>query len=269
MSVLESIVTTVALLAPRLLIYGREGVGKTTMAATTPGPIIVDLEGGLGRNVCPHFPQPSCYQEVVTALKALLSDPHDFQTVVLDSLDWMERLIWEELCKAYGVSSIEKVDGGYGKGYVHALTYWREIIDLLTKLRSRRNMMVIMLAHAKVERFEDPEAPAYDRYSPRLNKHASALLSEWSDAVLFATTKFVTRTETGAFNRTRTQAAPVGKDGGERILRCIGGPACIAKNRYDLPAELPLEWIALAEGLFNQANTNINQSQIEGDMSNG
>ena len=262
MSVLKTVVTTLVLLAPRLLIYGKEGVGKTSLAARAPAVVFCDMETGLGHNVCPHFPLAS-YPEVVTVLKALLHEPHDYQTVVIDSVDWLERLIWDELCKAYGVSSIEKVDGGYGKGYVHALTYWREIIDLLTKLRTERNMMVIMLAHSKIERFEDPEESAYDRYSPRLNKHASALLCEWNDAVLFATSRLVTRTETGAFNRTRTKATAVGKDGGERILRCIGGPSCIAKNRYNLPAELPLDWDALAAGLFQQPNTNITQPQTQ------
>ena len=262
MNVLKAVITTMVLLAPRLFIYGKEGVGKTTLAACAPGVVFCDLERGLGHNVCPHFPLTS-YPEVVTILKALLHEPHDYQTVVIDSVDWLERLIWDELCKAYGVTSIEKVDGGYGKGYVHALTYWREIIDLLTKLRTERNMMVIMLAHSKIERFEDPEEAAYDRYSPRLNKHASALLCEWNDAVLFATSRLVTRTETGAFNRTRTKATAVGKDGGERILRCIGGPSCIAKNRYDLPAELPLDWDTLAAGLFQQPNTTITQPQAQ------
>jgi len=114
--------------------------------------------------------------------------------------------------------------------------------------------MVVLLAHTKVEKFEDPEAPTYDRYSPRLNKHGSALVSEWVDAVLFATRKIITRSEDGSFNRSRTIAAGQGKDGGERILRCIGGPSCIAKNRYDLPAELPLSWPALMAGIVGQTS---------------
>ncbi len=268
MDLIKAVVMTVVLMAPRLFIYGREGVGKTTLAACAPGVVFLDIERGLGLNACPHIPLNS-YPEVVAALKALLHEPHDFQTVVIDSADWLERLIWDELCKAYGVSSIEKVDGGYGKGYVHALTYWREIIDLLTKLRTEKNMMTIVLAHSKIERFEDPEESAYDRYSPRLNKHASALLCEWSDAVLFATSRMATRTETTAFNRTRTTATAVGKDGGERILRCVGGPSCIAKNRYDLPTELPLNWDALAAGLFQQSDPNTNQPQTQGEVKNG
>ena len=182
-------------------------------------------------------------------MQELLRAEHGFQSVIIDSVDWLERLIWDDLCVQYGVNSIEKVDGGYAKGYTHALTPWRRILSSLNDLRMRRGMCVILLAHAKVEKFEDPEHAAYDRYSPRLHKHATALITEWVDAVLFATRKIITKTEDAGFNRDRTIAAGLGKDGGERILRCIGSPACIAKNRFGLPAELPLLWPALMDAL--------------------
>ena len=110
-------------------------------------------------------------------------------------------------------------------------------------------MCVILLAHAKVEKFEDPESVAYDRYSPRLHKHAAALVTEWCDAVLFATRKFRTESEDAGFNRTRSIAVALGAEGGERILRCVGGPSCVAKNRYSLPAELPLSWETLMSAM--------------------
>ena len=109
----------------------------------------------------------------------------------------------------------------------------------------------MLIAHAKVERFEDPESPPYDRYVPRLHKHAAALMCEWSDAVLFATRKFRTQTEDAGFNRKRTIAHAIGKDGGERILRCVGGPACVAKNRYGITEELPLSWAAFVNAMSN------------------
>jgi len=73
--------------------------------------------------------------------------------------------------------------------------------------------------------------------------------------VLFATRRFRTETEEAGFNRTRTIATAVGADGGERILRTVGGPACIAKNRYGLPAELPLAWPALVAALTAATST--------------
>jgi hypothetical protein len=121
------------------------------------------------------------------------------------------------VCEDYGVKSIEKVDGGYGKGYIYALSYWRQFIDQLVALNKNRCMAVILIAHAKVEKFEDPEASPYDRYSPRLHKHAGALITEWCDAVLFATRKFCTQTEETGFGRKRTTAHAIGKDGGERV----------------------------------------------------
>jgi hypothetical protein len=170
-------------------------------------------------------------------------------------------LSWDKLCAQYGVNSIEKVDGGYARGYTHALTFWREIIDHLNALRNARGMVVLLIAHSKVERFEDPESSPCDRYSPRLHKHAAALISEWCDAVLFATRKIRTQTEDAGFNRKRTIAHAIGKDGGERILRCVGGPSCVAKNRYGIAEELPLSWAAFMTALSN--------NHTEGAKTNG
>ena len=249
MSLLERIHTGRRHSPPRLLIYGTEGIGKSTTASQAPNPIFIPTEDGLDQIDCASFPLASTLVDVESAIQSLQREKHDYQTVVLDSVDWLERLIWDALCEQYGVSSIEKVDGGYAKGYTHALTHWRKVLDDLNTLRNQRGLCVILLAHAKVEKFEDPESSAYDRYSPRLHKHVTALLTEWADAVLFATRKIITKTEDAGFNRERTIAAGLGKDGGERILRCVGSPACVAKNRYDLPAELPLAWPALMHAL--------------------
>ncbi len=185
MGLLQQIQAGRAPMPPRIMVYGTEGIGKSTIASRAPKPIFVQTEDGLGEIDCHKFPLARSLDDVHSALAELLAEPHDYQTVVIDSLDWLERMIWDALCKNYGVGSIEKVDGGYGKGYVHALSSWRRVVDQLALVREQRNMMVVLLAHAKVERFEDPEETAYDRYSPRLNKHAGALISEWCDAGAF------------------------------------------------------------------------------------
>ena len=115
-----------------------------------------------------------------------------------------------------------------------ALTYWRQVIDLLRILRDEKGMIVILLAHAKVENFSDPESTPVSRFSPRIHKAASAMVSEWVDAVLLAT---------------REMGASRGVKGGDRILRTIGSPACVAKNRYSLPEVLPLDWEALKSAM--------------------
>jgi len=246
---------------PRLLIYGTPGIGKSTLGSQTPKPIFIPTEDGLDGIDCSKFPLAASVEEVIAAIQELRTQPHDYETVVLDSLDWLERLIWDRVCTEFSVKNIEKADGGYARGYTHALTFWREVIDHLNLLRSQRGMVVLLIAHAKVEKFEDPESSPYDRYSPRLHKHAAALLSEWCDAVLFATRRFRTQSEDTGFNRKRTIARAIGKDGGERILRCVGGPSCVAKNRYGLTEELPLSWAAFVAALSNHQN--------EGAKSNG
>jgi len=256
MSIMASIRTGKRHAPPRLLLYGTEGIGKSTYAAQAPNPIFIPTEDGLGEIDCASFPLAKQLTDVEESLTALAKEPHEYQTVVIDSLDWLEQLIWDDLCRISNSASIEKVDGGYGKGYIAALGFWRHIIDLLDVLHKQRNMAVILIAHAKVERFEDPESTAYDRYSPRLHKHASALLTEWVDAVLFATRKFRTETEDAGFGRERTIAVGIGPEGGERILRTVGGPSCVAKNRYNLPFELPLSWDAFANALSQSQSEN-------------
>lgn len=242
MSLISSITKGREAQPPRIMIYGSEGVGKSTFAALAPNPVFVQTEDGLSEIDCSKFPLAKSFDDVVLQLQAVRDEQHDYGTVVIDSLDWLERLVWDRVCADYGVKSIEKADGGYGKGYVHALTYWRQIVSLLNDIRARKGMAVILIAHAAVERFEDPEHAAYDRYTPRLHKKACSLVCEWVDAVLFASRRMRVDSTTG-------KAAPVGADGGERILRTNGSPACIAKNRFGLPTELPLTWSAFVEAL--------------------
>ena len=239
MSLLKTIHTGKRPAPPRLMLYGVEGVGKSSFAAQAPNPIFVPTEDGLNEIDCASFPLAKTLVEVEDYLSVLAREEHDYQTVVIDSCDWLERLIWDDVCRINNAATIEKVDGGFGKGYVAALGFWRHLTDLLEVLHQKRNMAVILIAHTKVDRFEDPESSAYDRYCPRLNKHANAIVTEWCDAVLFATRKFRIETEDAGFGKERTIAVGIGKDGGERVIRTVGGPSCVAKNRYGLPYEMP------------------------------
>lgn len=227
---------------PRILLYGTEGIGKSTFANTAPSPIFIPVEDGLGRIDCAHFPPAESFAEVEQSLNEIGAEQHDYHMVVVDSVDALERLIWTATSERCGSHNIEDVGGGYSKGYTQALMEWQRFVRALDMLRIYKGMGIILIAHCKIEKFEDPESAAYDRYSPKLNKHASGLLTEWADAVLFATRRVRVSAEDRGFGRKRNVAAPIGADGGERILRCIGGPACVAKNRYGMPAELPLDW---------------------------
>lgn len=245
---------------PRLLIFGSEGIGKSTYSASAPKPIFIQTEDGLDEIDCHKFPLIKSYNEVILQLTALKDEEHDFQTVVIDSVDWLERQIFDEVCREFGVRNIEKADGGYGRGYTHALTHWRKIVALLNELRDKRQMIIILVAHSKIERFEDPENVAYDRYTPRLHRHAASLLTEWVDAVLFACKRFRVQKESTGFSGERGIASPIGADGGERILRTVGSPACLAKNRFGLPPEIPLSWDAFITE-YSKATTDENQAR--------
>lgn len=220
----------------RTLMYGVHGVGKSTFGAMAERPIFLQTEDGLGTIECERFPVAVQYADVIAALSELYTEAHEYRTVVIDSADWLERLIFADVCKKRGVESIEDIP--YGKGYVFALTNWREVLTGLDALRNERGMAVILIAHAQIERFANPETDTYDRYSPRLQKQASALVQEWCDEVLFATYKVHTKTTNEGFDRKRVQ----GIGTGERIIRTSERPAHVAKNRLSLPEEFALDY---------------------------
>jgi len=211
-------------------------VGKSSMAAMAPRPIFIQTEDGLGDIDCEKFPLARTYADVLAALSELYAEEHEYRTVVIDSLDWLERLIWAEVYRKRGVENIEDI--GYARGYTFSLSQWREVLEGLDALRNERGMTVILIAHARIERFENPETESYDRYVPRLHKLASALVQEWCDDVLFATYRVHTRKVEESFGRPKHR----GVGTGQRIVRTSERPAHVAKNRLNLPDEFPLDW---------------------------
>lgn len=220
----------------RVLVYGTHGIGKSTFGSMAERPVFIQTEDGLGEIDCERFPLAEKYGNVLNALSELYTEEHDYHTVVVDSLDWLERLIWTDVCEKRGVESIEDI--GYAKGYVFALTQWREVLAGLDALRNERGMSVVLIAHAKIERFENPETESYDRYVPRLHKLASAIVQEWCDDVLFATYKVHTRKVDESFGRAEYR----GIGTGERIIRTTERPAHVAKNRLNMPDEILLDY---------------------------
>lgn len=228
---------------PIMTVYGVHGIGKTTFAAQAPSPVFVQTEDGLGTLACPHFPLAATFEDAIGALAALYTEPHDFRTCVIDSVDWLEALIWAKACRDNGWASIE--DAGYGKGYVAALNLWRQYIDGLNALRDDKGMTVIQIAHTDIKRFDSPEHDPYDRYTIKLHARAAALVQEHSDVVLFANYRISTVKADVGFNKKVSRA--VGS--GERVIHTTERPAFLAKNRYGLPDTLPLDWQAFAQAM--------------------
>lgn len=230
---------------PITLIYGPHGVGKSSLGAEMPAPVFICTEDGLGSIDTTSFPLAASYADVTGAIGELLEQPHDFGTLVIDSLDWLEPLVWAEACRRHSKPDIEAF--GYGKGYSAAVDIWRELIAGLVALRDARSMMVTMTAHAEIKRFESPETEPYDRYQPKLHRAASAVIVEACDIVAFANFRTIVKKEDAGFNK--TVARGIGT--GERLLHLVERPAYVAKNRYSLPDTLPLSWSALSDAISN------------------
>jgi len=225
--------------ARRTMIYGTEGIGKSTFGAGAPNPIFLPTEDGVRDIDTAKFPRITTYDQALAALADLYEGQHDFKTVVVDTLDALERMIWAEVAKKFRKTSIEEI--GYAKGYTFALDYWKGFLEGLDALREKKGMGCVLIAHSQVQRFANPEGDDYDRYAPKLHKLAAGLVQEWADEVFFATYKVYVKVEGEGF---RKAGKAVGT--GERTLHTAATPAFHAKNRLALPPELPLSWEAYA-----------------------
>lgn len=227
----------------RVLLYGTEGIGKSTFGAMAPAPIFLASEDGTSQLDVARFPEPEHWQDVLDAVEQLMTEAHDFQTLVVDTLDWLEPLCWAQVVTNAHSPKIRSIeDFGFQKGYVAAIDVWRTFVSSLERLRAARRMHVILLAHSHVKPFKNPEDDDYDRYEMKLHHKAGSFLREWADCVLFA------RYETFTTKDERTKRVR-GVSSGARVIHTQRTAAWDAKNRHDLPETLPLDWTAFAQAI--------------------
>lgn len=240
---LSSITRGKRLRAPKIVIYGPPKVGKSTFAAQAPKAIGIITEEGLDNIDVDAFPRAASIDDVMGAIATLYSEPHEYQTVFVDSLDWLEPLILAKVCQEHRVKNIEEI--GYGKGYVFAEDMWRAFFAGLDALRNERGMTIICIAHEQINKVKNPVlADDYDAYSLKLNKKAVGIINEWADVIGFAAHEVMVRTTDAGFNQKDTKAITTGA----RKLHLNPHPAYVAGNRYGIP-DTPLSWAAFSHAM--------------------
>jgi hypothetical protein len=220
----------------KTLLTGVEGIGKTTWGSEAPAPIFIATEDGIRHLDVASFPEPQSFQDVLDAVRTLTTEPHEFKTVVFDTIDWVEPLIHDAVCQSNGWKTLE--DPGYGRGPAVALVEWRKLLAALDRLRAERGMEIILLAHATIRTFSNPAGSNYDRYELKLQRSAAALVKEWTDANLFAIHE--------DFIQDPKERKSKAFSTGRRVVHTERTSAWDAKNRHGLPPELPLSYAEYA-----------------------
>lgn len=223
--------------AQKVVVYGPEGIGKTTLAAQFPDPLFVDVEGGSAHLDVARAEAPRSWAALLSTVDAVRAD-RPCATLVIDTADWAERLCAESICAKRKWDSIETP--GYGKGYTELAEEFGRLLDKLTEV-AEAGVNVVLAAHAAMRKFEQPdEAAPYDRWELKLQKKVAPLVKEWADAVLFLNYKTIVETVGEGF------AAKGKARGGKRVMFASHHACWDAKNRWGLPDESPLSFDLVA-----------------------
>ncbi len=226
--------------AQKIVLYGSEGIGKSTFAAQFPQPLFIDTEGSTAHMDVMRFDPPSSFTMLMEEIRYVKEHPEVCKTLVIDTADWAEQLCIAEFCAKKQISGIEEI--GYGKGYVYVAEDFGKMLNLLEETK-KRGIHIVITAHAQMRKFEQPdEMGAYDRWELKLQKKDAPLLKEWADMVLFANYKTIVV-------NVDNQGAAKGKNkaqGGKRVMYTEHHPCWDAKNRHGLLQELPFTFSSIA-----------------------
>ena len=225
----------------KVIIYGTEGVGKTTLASKFPKPLFIDAENGSGALNVARYPYPTSWQMLMSEVQEFLNNPQGYKTLVIDSIDWAEAKAIEMICAGMKVNGIEDI--GWSKGYTYLNEEMGRLLNLLTEVINR-GVNVVLIAHMVIRTITKPEETgSYDRYELKLkqakNGNNCQLVKEWADLILFCNYReFLVADKT-----TGKKKATGGK---ERIMYTEHAATWDAKNRFGLPEVLPLDFEPIA-----------------------
>lgn len=226
--------------AQRCVLYGTEGIGKSTFASKMPAPLFIDTEGSTNQLDVTRFDAPQSWTMLLEQVRYVITNPHVCKTLVIDTLDWSEKQCVEYICARSKVDGLE--GWGYGKGYTYLAEEFAKLLHLLDGV-IEKGIHVFLTAHAQMKKIELPdEIGSYDRWEMKLGKKTAPMVKEWCDLLLFANYK------TSVVN-VDNQGAAKGKNkaqGGQRVMYTAHRPVWDAKNRHGLPEMLPLEYEKIA-----------------------
>lgn len=230
--------------AQKVVVYGPEGIGKTSFAASFPRPVFSDTEGSTKRLDVMRFDAPKSFAMLMSQAEYVRDNPGICGTYVVDTFDWAEKLAAVQVCANAQKNGIE--DFGYGKGYVYLNETLGKFLNVLEEIVNR-GVNVVVTAHAQMRKFEQPdEFGSYDRWELKADKRNASMLKEWADMVLFANYKtYVVKDEN---NKIKAQ-------GGNRVMYTSHHPCWDAKNREGLADELPFEYASIAHLFTSEAST--------------
>lgn len=242
--------------AQKVVIYGPEGIGKSTFAAQFPDPVFIDTEGSTDNMDVARMDKPTSWTMLKNEIAFIKANSDACKTLVIDTIDWAEQLAVSYICSQHQKNGIE--DFGWGKGYTYVQEEIGRLLNSLSELVDI-GINIVLTAHAQIKKFEQPdEMGAYDRYELKLGQKTSSktapLVKEWADMVLFANYKTLVMT---------TDDGKKKAQGGERVIYTNHRPAWDAKNRHGLPDQLPFDFGSIAHIFNNPAPTPQTQAEVQ------